>query len=289
MALHIDVPATLANLGSGFDALGLAVSLGNTFHVARGPWSVDGRPLDPADHLVLATAREVAVRVAGREVPFALTVDERVPRARGLGSSATARVAGLLAGLALVDAELPIADQLRFLADAEGHPDNAWPALLGGLVICGELPKKITIAPGWRLALCVPEVEVSTPLARRALPDRVPHVDAVHNLRAVALLVAGLIDGDGDAIRAGVSDRLHQPWRAPLIGPVESCFDGARALGAAPFVGGSGSTLAAFVPPGIDALAVASALAAPFHARGVHAVSHGLDPNERGAVVAGRP
>ncbi|MCB9677200.1 MAG: homoserine kinase [Alphaproteobacteria bacterium] len=282
MSLRIEVPATLANLGSGYDALGLAVSLSNVFHVSEG----DGGPVPD---LVALTANQAAGRFGGEVPPLRVVQEERVPRSRGMGSSATARVAGLLAYQWMCDNELHPDEQLAFLAEAEGHPDNAWPALLGGLVLCGGIAKRVEIHPGWSIAACSPSVEVSTPAARAALPAQVPHADAVANVRAVTLLLAGLLDGDVEAVRAGVADRLHQAWRAPLIGPVEASFAAARQLGAAPFISGSGSTLAAFVPEGGDAQSVARAMAGPFEALGQTVEARALHARTMGAVVADLP
>lgn len=286
MSLRIEVPATLANLGSGYDTLGLAVTLTNVFDVREGS---DEPADDDPSALVVQTARRAARRFGGTLPPFTVEQIERVPRSRGMGSSATARVAGLLAYASLCDVALQRHDQLAFLADEEGHPDNVWPALLGGLVICGGRGRRVRVADGWSLAVISPPGEVSTPAARAALPESVPHADAVANIRAVALLLSGLVDGDIDAVRLGVQDHLHQPWRAPLIGPVEPSFAAALQLGAAPFVSGSGSTLAAFVAPGTDARSVARAMAAPFQASGDEVAIRALSVRQMGAVVADLP
>lgn len=259
--MHIlDVPATLANLGAGYDTLGAAVGLHNTFHVEPGCWG--------AADLVVETARRAGERFGEDCPPFRITQEERVPRSRGLGSSATARVAGLLAWRTLTDRRPPLSEQLDFLAGEEGHPDNVWPALLGGLVVCGAIPRRLPIHESVTVAVVSPTFEVPTTEARAALPASVPHADAVANLRSLALLIFGLQEGDADALRHGVSDRLHQPYRSSLLGPVEEAFDGARALGAAPFVSGSGSSIAAFVV-GQDAEAVAQAMAIPYARAGI--------------------
>ncbi|MCB9669026.1 MAG: GatB/YqeY domain-containing protein [Alphaproteobacteria bacterium] len=237
--LVIDVPATLANLGAGYDTLGLAVGLHNRFTIRAGVWG--------EDDLVAHTARRAGERFGTPCPPFTVEQEERVPRSRGLGSSATARVAGLLAWRELTGAAVDEQAELAFLAAEECHPDNVWPARLGGLVVCGALARRAPVHPSVRVAVVSPAFEVSTPEARAALPSAVPHADAVANLGALALLLVGLRDGDPDALAAGVVDRLHQPYRAHLLGPVDAAFANARELGAAPFVSGSGSTLAAFV------------------------------------------
>jgi homoserine kinase len=188
---------------------------------------------------------------------------------------------------------VPLEVQLAFLSDEEGHPDNVVPALVGGLCVVGfeggEL-RHLRLRPhrGLSVALCVPEVEVSTPEARRILPHDVPHHDAAFTAGRMAFLMAGLLEGRNDALRIGVQDRLHQDHRAPLIGPVSDAFAMAEVAGAAgAFVSGSGSTLAAFVPEGVPGEDVAEAMCAPFRARGVQARALLVRPVPRGALVEG--
>ena len=277
MTVHIEVPGTLSNLGPGYDVLGMAIDRTNGFIVEVGEGA------SPGSELVLLTAQRAAERFGGVLPPLQVIQHERVPRSRGLGSSATARVAGLLAYEHFVG---PVERTLavRFLAEEEGHPDNVAPALLGGLVVCGARPVRLPIAPVG-IALCIPAIEVSTPLARRALPATIAHGDAVETLGALGQLLAGLVLGDLHAIRAGVHDRVHQPYRAPLIGPVYEAFEAAVAAGGAPFISGSGSTLAAFVHTG--ALDVAEALAGPLRAAGIPCATHEVQVRDAGATTRG--
>ncbi len=290
----VSVPGTLSNLGPGYDALGLAVSVTNrfAFRFDAPGFSAEGASVDPEEHLTLATARRAAAAF-GVELP-ALHVrqEEQVPRARGLGSSATARVAGLMAALSLRGAPVPLDEQLAFLCAEEGHPDNVTPALLGGLCVVGfevERLHHLRLPPpdGLAVALCVPDLEVSTPEARRILPDVVSHRDAAFTAGRMAFLMAGLLAGHHDVLGIGVQDRLHQDHRASLIGPVDEAFAAARAAGAvASFVSGSGSTLAAFVPDGGPIQAVAEAMCGPFRAGGVDATGLAVRPQAHGAVVS---
>lgn len=291
-ALTIEVPGTLSNLGPGYDTLGLAITLRNRFHLQQADaWVADGQAVDPASHLVLATAREACRRFGGRLEGLAVHQVEQVPRARGLGSSATARVAGLLAAERLGGAAPDPAQRLAFLAEGEGHPDNVVPALLGGLQVVAMDPDGVAAVglplPRVQVALAIPAREVSTDAARAALPSTVPHADAVANLGHLAFLLAGLASGDPESLRRGAGDRLHQPWRMPLIGPAAEAFAGAVAAGAlGAFVSGSGSTLAAWVAEGGDAEAVAQALAAPFRAPGQPgAEARVVQPSATGATV----
>ncbi len=290
----ITVPGTLSNLGPGYDALGLAVSLVNRFSFRfEDGYSAEGEEVDPASHLTLATARRTAERFGFQLGGLHVEQRERVPRARGLGSSATARVAGMLAALSQHDGEVPLEAQLAFLSEEEGHPDNVVPALVGGLCVVGfEVGglRHLRLGPprGLSVALCVPAVEVSTPEARGILPREVAHGDAAFTAGRVAFLMAGLLAGRHHALGLGVQDRLHQDHRAPLIGPVADAFAMAEVAGAAgAFVSGSGSTLAAFVPEGTPGEDVAEAMCAPFRALGVGATALLVRPMARGALVEG--
>lgn len=274
MTVHIEVPGTLSNLGPGYDVLGMAIDRTNAFFLEIGSG------VSPGSELVLETAERAAARFGGRLPAFRVIQEERVPRSRGLGSSATARVAGLLAYEHFVG-PVDRGAAVQFLAEQEGHPDNVAPALLGGLVVCGARPVRLPIAP-IRIALCIPEREVSTPLARKALPGTLVHSEAVETLGALGQLLAGLVLGDFAAIQAGVHDKVHQPYRAPLIGPVYEAFAAARAAGGAPFISGSGSTLAAFVQHG--ALEVAEALAGPLRAAGIPCATFEAGLREAGAT-----
>lgn len=286
--LRVSVPATTSNLGPGFDVLGLALGLRNTFvFEASRSWRALGAEVAPEGHLALHTAVRAAGRFGGTLAPLSVTSIEDVPRSRGLGSSATARVAGFLAARHFAGITCSLEDGLQFLADEEGHPDNAVPAMIGGLTLCGVEAGRLRHLrfepPRLRVALCVPDHEVSTPAARALLPATVPRADALTNVAAVAFLVAGLVAGREDAVGLGLVDRLHQPYRAPLIGPIEDVFAAARSAGAlGAFVSGSGSALAAFVPESVDADAVARAMVAAF---GGPAAARVVDVDAAGARV----
>lgn len=274
--LSLSVPATLANLGPGFDVLGMAVDVRNHFEFQRADtWCVDGEPVDPTTHLTLATAQRAAEDLASRCPPLSVRQREAVPRARGMGSSATARVAGLAAALHFTALEMPLDAQLAWLTAQEGHPDNVVPARVGGVTLCRwtcALDWHRIDAPDLHVALLIPRHEVSTEAARALLPAAVPLEDAVHNVASASFLVAGLAVGDHTLIRKGLTDRLHQPHRAPLIGPVQEADAAVRALGAlGAVISGSGSTLAALCPDRPTARASADAMARCFADAGVPA------------------
>lgn len=294
MAFTVRVPGSLSNLGPGFDLLGLAVGLHNRFTVTPGgpPDRVTTDRGPAEDHLLVRTLR-AAERHFGRAVEVGFHVEGRdgVPWSRGLGSSATARVAGLRAWEALTGASLDVGDALAFLTAEEGHPDNVVAAWTGGCTLAvqveeGVVVRRVPLPSGLRIALAVPAVEVSTEAARAVLPASVPLADAVFTAGRLALLLEGLRSGDADLLGLGQRDRLHQDRRATLIGPVDVALEAAREAGAAAaFISGSGSTLAALVLGETDAEAVAEALARPFAPQGVRCEVRVVSPDQDGAVV----
>lgn len=283
----ISVPASLSNLGSALDVLGLAVELHNHFHFhVAETFQVAGQPAAPHTHLAFATALDLARHTGTTLPPLAITQQDDVPRARGLGSSATARIAGLLAWRHFTGWEGPLTDVLPLIVAAEGHPDNVVPALFGGLCLCawdGATLHHVRLdPPPWAVALCVPAVAVPTPAARAVLPTHVPRADAVFNLSRGIFLLQGLLSGDPALVAFGVQDRLHQPYRAHLIGPLDAAIQAARAPA---FLSGSGSTVAALVRDG-DPHAVAEAMAAPFRAAGIACQTRVVMPCATGARVS---
>lgn len=263
MRIAVSVPATTANLGPGFDALGLALDLRNELEAEVLPdrpghleITLEGEgseqlPRGPSHLAWRAILR--AFRQRDREPPgLRLHQRNRVPLARGLGSSAAAIVAGLTVAMRLLEQPDWQAEALEQATEMEGHPDNVAPALLGGLVACaateqGARAARLPLHPCWKVALAIPDFEVSTHEARQRLPQLIPFSAASHNLSRLALLIAVLQHGEGD-LAAAVEDRLHQPYRAVLIPGFDEALRAAREHGAAgAFLSGSGSTLAAFV------------------------------------------
>ena len=230
----VDVPATTANLGPGFDCLGAALDLNNRFAMRRIEGGgerfeliIEGREgshlRGGPENLVYRAAQRVW-KAAGLE-PVALEARVRlaVPPARGLGSSATAIVAGLMGANALVGEPLSKEKLLELAIDIEGHPDNVVTSLLGGLCMTAKAASQ-----RWRVVRCewtstvkavvaIPSIRLSTSEARRAMPKSIPVSDAVVNLGALTLLLQGLRTGNGDLISDGMHDRLHEPYRWRLI------------------------------------------------------------------------
>lgn len=277
------VPASAANLGPGFDTLAVALSLHLEVELTLGgPLSVEtegeGAGLfDDARHLGVRVAREVL----GHE-EFSLRVRSAIPLARGLGSSAALAVAAAAAAGA--------PDPLAVAARVDGHAENAAASALGGLVAAGTLEGRVaartlTLDPAWRFVCVVPETELATSDARRALPESVPFADAVFELNALALLLAGLAD-HRRFVAGSMDDRLHQPYRAGLLPFAADLLALLREAGAAGACwSGAGSTMLGLVTEGA-APAVHDAARAFLDARGLAGEAVLLEADRRGLVVS---
>ena len=297
MRVHVRVPATSANLGPGFDALGLALALYNEVTAAEAD-SVSVRiegegagRLPPNAHNVVARAVRHAYEAAGRPFPgVAVTCVNRVPTARGLGSSAAAWVGGLMAGNALLGGPLSRDALLALAAGAEGHPDNVAAALLGGLTVSCALGDgrvatvSLPVPGGVRWVVLVPEVTSATAEARAVLPQSVPRADAVFNVQRVALLLAALQAGRLDVLGTAFDDRLHQPYRLKLFPWMPAVADAARAAGALGCVlSGAGPSLLAAVRD--DGDVVARSMEGALAAAGVRGRAWAFAVDTEGAVA----
>jgi len=261
----VEVPATSANLGAGYDCVGVALGLFDRVEVEVRGWSrgeieltVDGEgvgelPADRTNRCVLGI--EAAMREVRGEIPdgvgWRVEMRNEIPLARGLGSSAAATVAGLVAGNSLLGEPLTTPDLLRLATAIEGHPDNAAAALLGGFTVCAATDDGIESlrfdAPrDLRAVLFIPEVRLSTSDMRAALPAKVPLADAVANLSRVAIGVAGMAMGRFDLLRVLTVDRLHEPYRAKAYPQLPQMVEAARKAGAiGACLSGAGSTIVA--------------------------------------------
>ncbi len=294
--ITVRVPASAANLGPGFDVVGLAVRVHNTLTLEaaeRAEIEVRGEgetalPRDPS-HLAYRAALAVVERAQGR-LPrpraFRIVQHNRIPLARGLGSSAAAIVAGAAAANALLGEPLDPQALLDLATELEGHPDNVAPALLGGMVVCARTPGGVrwmrVVPPALPVVLAVPDYAVSTDEARRLLPPQVPFADAVFNVSRTALLIAALTAGRTDLFDEATRDRLHQPYRERLVPGLAQVFDAARRAGAhGVALSGSGPAVVAFGnAPGIGAAMVDAFRAA---GAGCRAFEVGIDTE--GTVV----
>lgn len=258
MRLRVEVPATVANLGAGFDCFGLAVELTNICTVdteAEPGVHIEGEgsenlPRDGSNLVVRAMAM-LALETGRRLPPFELRCRNRVPLARGLGSSATALVTGLVIADRLLGADVGFDRLLKIAADAEGHADNVAAALAGGATLAylgsdGWRAERLDVSPELRPVLLIPQHErISTEEARRVLPREVPRVGASFNAARTALLVLAL-GGRTGVLRDALEDRLHQDARLKLAPGAQRVFQDLRSAGVPVCVAGSGPTLLAF-------------------------------------------
>ena len=296
MKVKIRVPASSANLGSGVDTLGLALSLDLrvVMSEAAAPSVAFGEgftePLADEDNLVLAGVR-AAEAAAGRTLaPLTIAIDSQIPLSRGLGSSAAAIVAGVLGANALLGAPLSRAECLAVAARVEGHPDNVAPALLGGLTVAmqegGTVLARRLPTPRLAAVLAVPDAALSTKTARAVLPERVLLRDAVAQVQRVSLLLAGLLCGEEGLLASGAQDRLFTPYRRALV----PAFDGAeRAALAAGALGvtisGAGPSILALSRPE-ETAPVREALTRALEEAGVAGRVLALSIDETGAQVS---
>ena len=255
-SVRIRVPATTANLGPGYDCLGVALRLSNVVEVRRGA--------RPVAHPMADEAADAFFRASGlRPFRFGWSIAGEVPVSRGLGSSVTLRL-GLLHALdALSGSPLGRERLFELCADLEGHPDNAAPAAFGGFNVAGPSGARIRfpVAARLRFVLLIPEREVRTSAARKVLPATLPHRDAARSLGNACVITAAFASGDYRALRGAFEDALHQPFRTPLLPELPRVIEaGTRAGALGGFLSGSGSTIACVTLS--NAERVASAMAA---------------------------
>jgi homoserine kinase len=263
-AVKVRIPATVANLGPGFDALGVAIQMHLEIEIEPRRDSVDvtvegeGAESLPQDetNLVIRSMNEFFDHVGRRPPGFAVRVKNPIPLGAGLGSSAAAVVGGLFAARALTGRSVPQVDMVRLATRIEGHPDNIMPALLGGLVVCyagddDEETRSFRLDPSDRLVpiVAVPKRGFSTQEARKALPDDVSFADAQFTASRAALLVAALTSGAGaDVLADAMHDRLHEPHRLKLMPETAAVHAEIRAGGLPVALAGAGPSLLVVIP-----------------------------------------
>ena len=258
--LSVRAPATTANLGPGYDCLGMALDLWNRLTVStdtaaaavrvRGEGA--GELAADTENLTYRAMRFLYDEAGVAMPPLALECDNAIPLSRGLGSSAAAIAGGLVAANALLDHPFTPSETLEMAATIEGHPDNVAAALHGGLqLVVTDEGSRIYTAPigvpdDLQAALFIPERRIATEDARRVLPAQVGMADAVHNMSRAALLVAGMMGNRPEYLGIATQDRLHQPYRQALFPAMKVIFAAARAAGAlGVFLSGSGSVILA--------------------------------------------
>jgi homoserine kinase len=306
----VAVPATAANLGAGYDCVGLALDLTDRVEIealarpdAGIELTVEGEgagelPADRSNRLVRALDATLAAAWDGdpAALGWRIRMTNRIPLARGLGSSAAATIAGVVAADALTGGPLDRRRMLEIAVGIEGHPDNAAPALLGGFTVSGfiDLPDgtrgveavRFDVPAPLRAVLFIPDLPMATSAMRAALPETVPHADAVHNIAAVGLGVAGIAAGRYDLLRALTVDRIHEPYRASVYPQLPGLVAAARQAGAiGACMSGAGSTVLAFADDPLTVDRVAAAFRARAEAEGLGGRVHVATPQGAGARV----
>ncbi|MDX2228000.1 MAG: homoserine kinase [Leptolyngbyaceae cyanobacterium bins.349] len=299
-AATISVPATTANIGPGFDCLGAALSLHNRFtfsHLDAAPGTVEITATGAERDRVQTDATNLAYQAftkfyqhIGQPVPAVkIDIDLGVPLARGLGSSATAIVGGLVGADALTDFSVSRAEVMQLAIAMEGHPDNVVPALIGGCQLAAtnphndweicNIPWHESIAP----IVAIPDFELSTAEARRVLPTDYSRADAIFNTAHLGLLLRGLETGNADWLEAALHDRIHQPYRQALIPGYQAVYQAAMESGAYGLViSGAGPTLLALADHA-KAEAVKAAIAAAWKAHEIQVTVTVLQIDRTGA------
>jgi homoserine kinase len=295
----IRVPATTANLGAGFDCIGAALSMYNEFvftpiETENLVIAVEGLEAAKVDRDATNLAYQAFVKLydkIDRTPPgIKIEISLGVPLARGLGSSATAIVGGLLGANAVAGNPLSSTEVIQLAIEMEGHPDNVVPALIGGCRLAA------TAANGWTIAdipwhskivpvVAIPDFELSTAEARSVLPTEYSRADAIFNTAHLGLMMRGLETGNGEWLTAGLVDRIHQPYRQKLIPgytDVQSAVIAAGGYGMV--ISGAGPTLLAIATPEC-AEAVATAMAAAWAIQNIQAQAQPLQLDMQGAVI----
>ncbi|HKG54076.1 MAG TPA: homoserine kinase, partial [Anaerolineales bacterium] len=262
MHITIRVPATSANLGPGFDSLGLALDLWNETSITLAiehTIQISGEGAEKLslgeNNLIIQSAQKLADCAGKRLPPFHVDCVNKIPLSSGLGSSAAAKLTGLLAANALLGKPLSTAEILSLATEMEGHPDNVAAAFLGGLVVStmdngNVVAHKITGAENASpiyATVVLPEFHLPTQESRTALPQQVSLKDAVHNISRTVLVAEAFRNGDVDLLGKAMTDTLHQPHRLPLIPGAQAAMDAAKAAGAsAAALSGAGPSVIAF-------------------------------------------
>jgi len=252
----IRVPASSANLGAGFDCFGIAWDIYNEieFELKGSGLEISGCESEfcNEDNLAFVAFRKT-LEYAGKECPpvFIRFGRTDIPVSRGLGSSAALTSAGVIAADSLCQLKLSDAEKLRIASLIEGHPDNVAPALFGGFTVSvtdGDRPvsRAFPISDSLHFAVIIPPFRLSTALSRSVLPDRPERGEAVFNIGRAALFTKALSEADTELLRVSMEDRIHQPYRLPLIEGWEKARQAAADCGALSFcISGAGSTLLA--------------------------------------------
>lgn len=256
--IHVTVPGTSANLGPGFDCLGIALTIYNRFSFASIAEGIEWDRCDPEyqneQNLVYRGMKKTWEALGIPPMGVRISIQEEIPISRGLGSSAACLVAGVAGANEMAGSPLSKEDIFHLASSLEGHPDNVAPAVFGGMRVSakceeGFVAQPISIAPGLQFYGIVPDFQLSTEEARKVLPEAIPYWDGVHNVGKTALLIASLINGEFSLLRNSLNDLLHQPYRGKLIPDFHKILAASKEAGDyGAFLSGAGPTIMAVVP-----------------------------------------
>lgn len=236
MKVSVRVPATSANVGPGFDCFGMAMSIYNTVTLEETVYPTNGLEIniisddDSAFHIptdssnIVYKAVELLYNYTGQTPPaLRIKIESNIPIARGLGSSASVIVGGIIAANKLLGEPADEAAILSIANEVEGHPDNIAPAILGGFVLSSAeddgsiFHRKIDWPQEWKTTVCIPDYELSTQISRSVLPESVSLNDAIFNAKRCAMFVEALRSKDAELMKLALDDKLHQPYRSRLV------------------------------------------------------------------------
>ena len=292
------VPATTANLGPGFDTLGMALNIYNYIAMVETGNDLvievkgDGAERVPKNtsNLAYRAAAKVFQKVNRSPKGLKIEIENNIPLARGLGSSASVIVGGMVAANHITGSKLNYDQILHMATCMEGHPDNVAPALLGGIVLSAQFDeetiyRKIQPPINLTTVVAIPDYELSTRKARGALPTQVPMDDAVYNMSRTSLLVWALINSDMKLMGKAMEDKLHQPYRMPLMPGMNKVVQAAKDMGAYSVVlSGAGPTVIAFCTNN-NAETVGKAMKDTFKKEGVECSIRNLNPEIDGVKI----
>lgn len=250
MKVSVQVPATIANLGCGFDCLGLALPVYNTVTVEETVLPGSGIEINilnenneednlsniPKDkNNIVYKAIELLYNYIGQSPnELKISIKTGIPIARGMGSSASVIVGGLIAANELLGRPADTAVLLSIATEIEGHPDNISPAILGGVILSdweedgSVVARKLPWPDDWMVTICIPDYELSTGISRSVLPENIPMKDAVYNLRHCGMFVEAVHTKDKELLKLSLKDRLHQPYRTKLVPGLTQIMNGLK-------------------------------------------------------------
>lgn len=296
--VRVIVPATTANLGPGFDTMGLALDMYTEVIMEAGGEGIritsEGEGSEELssseDNLIYKCAKKLFDSVEYEPKGLSLRIINGIPLSRGLGSSASAIIAGLLAAREISAANISDYELLKMATEVEGHPDNVAPALFGGFVLSrmeGKeiIYRKIDVDDKLLAVVAIPEFELPTEKSRAILPRTVSREDAIFNIGNASLLVYSLLMKDYSLLRKAMNDRLHEPYRIPLVPGLEEVKR--RALGAGAFsaaLSGAGPTVIAFADEH-SSESVRTAMEEGFRSAGIDSDVRILNLQNKGAIV----